>query len=276
MLPKVTIADSAFMPFGKSESLNGDNVGIGPTHFEWEQADPQEARFVTDGFIKHARGKGQVAWLSESFFLHPENYLMAMEKPFDYVLTHNQNFVTNKNWLWVPHGGSWIAFDQWGIHKKTKNVSIILSDKKSMRGHQLRHEVVEKFGDRFDGIFGLDGFTRKFDCLADFRFSVVIESEKTPYFFSEKLIDCLSVGTIPIYWGSPIDTPRELAIMEADNIADIETRLSEANEEFYNNILFYNYALPRFDQNLSFAKQFRISEDWIWNHHPFLFQGHLK
>jgi hypothetical protein len=34
-------------------------------------------------------------------------------------------------------------------------------------------------------------------------FTIVIENCKEDYYFTEKLIDCLLSGTIPIYWGCP-------------------------------------------------------------------------
>lgn len=266
-MDKVTIADCAFLQYQKSESIGGDNSGIGPTYFEWELADPQEARFVTDGFLKHAKGNGQVAWLSESFFLHPENYTLVMGMDFDYVLTHNQYFVNNMDWLWQPHGGSWIAFDQWGMHEKTKNVSLILSEKKSMRGHRLRHEVVEKYGSKIDDVYGYDTCrVRKFDGLASYNYSVVIESERCPYFFSEKLIDCLSVGTVPIYWGCPdigrfFDKAGIIQVDTLEQIGDVLTWLPAKRNE------------KAIRANIEIAKNYRISEDWIYKNYPFLFKG---
>lgn len=268
--PKFTIADGEFLPYGKSESLGGDNVGVGPTYFDWEAADPKTARFVTDRYIKDARGTGQVAWLSETFMLHPENYLEAMKKPFDAVLTHNRYFAQNLGWLWFPHGGSWIDFNLWGMHEKTKDVSLILSDKNSLPGHKLRHEVAKHFGDKLD-IFGLPERTRKFDCLAPYRYSIVIESERCAGFFSEKLIDCISVGTIPIYWGDP-DVDRffdNWGMIPFDELDDIERILTMTGDVTYRN------CLGGMAKNLEFAKQYRISEDWILSHYPELFGGQI-
>lgn len=266
-MDKVTIADSAFLPYGKSASLGSENP-FGPTHFEWEYADPQMARFVTDGNLKYARGEGQIAWLLEPFFLHPEDYLTAMEKKFDFVLTHNMNFVTNKNWLYYDLGGSWIPFEKWRVYNKTKNVSLISTYKTSMIGHRLRREAAEKYADRLDVFGGTpESIARKFDCLADYRYSVVIESEKTPYFFNEKLIDCFAVGTIPIYWGCPIrgtlfDPAGIIQVRNVDEIGDILEKADKIN---------YESRLPAVRENLETAKQYRITEDWIFNKYPFLF-----
>lgn len=267
-MDKVTIADSAFLQYGKSMSFTQDNYQVPLTYFEWEFADPQEARFVTDGYIKYARGKGQVAILLEPFFMHPENYLAAMDKDFDHVLTHNMNFVdNNENWLWYPFGGSSISFDLWKVYEKTKNISLISTRKATLLGHRMRREVSIKHAYKFDAIFGEKEFTRKFDCLADFRFSLVIESEKTPVFFNEKLIDCFSVGTIPIYWGCTgirhIFDPR--GIVFAEDMDEIDHILDRVDENYY------KACLPAVKENLEIAKEYRIPEDWIYQHYPSLF-----
>ena len=275
MIPTFTIADCAFMPGSKSESLGGENHGLGPTHFEWELAAPREARFVTDAFLKDAPGKGQVAWLSESFFLHPENYWMALQKPFDYVLTHNRYWAENhelENWLWQPHGGSWIDLNRWGMQEKTHGVSMILSEKRSLPGHKLRHAVAEeyRFRNLIDAVYGyVNERVGKFDGLAPFQYSVVIESERCPGFFSEKLIDCMAVGTIPIYWGCQ-DVERYFdmsGVIRVEDMVGIEHALMLARD--VDDMTWRKEAAAR---NMEKAKRYRISEDWIWEHYPFLFE----
>ena len=206
----------------------------------------------------------------ETFFLHPEDYITAMQKPFDYVLTSNRYFADNKNWLWYPHGGSWIDFSLWGLHEKKKDVSLILSEKKSMRGHQLRHGIVERFGSLITDLYGYeDKRIRKFDGVAPYRFSVIIESEKAPGFFNEKLIDCFSVGTIPIYWGcTDLERFFDLdGVVEVESFEDVKGALESANDHAYKTFI------KSAKVNLELAKNYRISEDWIYQNYPFLFRS---
>lgn len=269
MTTKISIADSMFIDYVGSLSLGGGNSTRKPTYFEWMQAFPQTARFVTDSEIKNARGEGQVALLLESFFLHPENYLEAIKKPFDYILTHNRYFSDNfENCLWYPKGGSWVALEDWGMHEKTKNISIILSPKATMPGHKLAHKIVETFGDKVD-VFGLNGYVNKPEGLADYRFSIVIEAERCPGFFSEKLIDCLSVGTIPIYWGDPkigqwFDDKGIIDVIDFDGIKTV-MGMFEFDDTDYQSL--YQSAV----MNLTFAENFNIAEDWMYDNYPFLF-----
>lgn len=264
---KVSIADSMFTDYVNSLSLGGGNSTRKPSYFEWEKADPKSARFVTDSEIKNAKGEGQVALLLESFFLHPENYLEAIRKPFDYILTHNRYFSDNyDNCLWYPKGGSWVDFDKWGMHEKTRNVSMILSPKNTMPGHKLAHRIAESFKDRVD-IFGLNGYVTKPEGLAEYRFSVVVEAERCPGFFSEKLIDCLSVGTIPIYWGW-LDIGEffdEDGILPFNNLFQLAQILESADGTKYN---FYRAEIQ---MNEISARNYRIAEDWIYQNYPFIF-----
>lgn len=266
---KVTIADSLFMPYGKAAHLLGDNLDVSPTNFEWELADPQSARFVTESHMREAKGAGQILWILEPFFLHPENYLWAMENGnrFDHVLSHNAYFSKQQNWLWHPFGGSMIRFSDWGVYPKPKNISMLLSQKNSQGGHQLRHHIVEQYADRFDDIFGLTPWDRKIDALAPYRYAVIIETERSPYYFSEKLIDCLSVGTIPIYWGCP-DIGKFFernAIIEFEDMDDLPGIFGRIDEEHYRS------REVSIATNLTMAKQYAVCEDQIYQKYPFLF-----
>lgn len=274
----VTICDHMFLEGTKSASIGGDNIGVGPTHFEWEYAEADKARFVTDADIRHARGKGQVAWLLEPPSLHRENYEITLERwdEFDAVLFHSLVFhktqpILMKNNIyaipygWYPYGGSWIDFNKHGMHKKTKSVSILLSEKNTMPGHKLRHEIVERFGDKID-VF--KGIPNKIEALGTYRYSIIIESEKTRYYFTEKLIDCLSVGTVPIYWGSDLgdfDIFDIKGIIQVSNVNAIESVLKIIGKKDYES------RLPSIRANISKSRKYAICEDSIYFMYPELF-----
>lgn len=270
---KATIASSGFAPPKRAAYLDGANLGVAPESFTWEWTDPRTARFVTEECLDQAGGSGQVAWLLEPFFLHPQPYLAAMNKPFDYVLTHHRSFAENlQNWLYYPAGGSWIGLDDWSIREKHQNISMLLSHKKMTQGHRLRHEVLAKHGARIDAVFGLDHRVTPLEALADFRYSIIIENERARGWFTEKLIDCLSVGTIPIYWGDP-DIGKvfhSAGIIEFDTLKEVDALLDwlckheAAAAE-------YQRRRPESEANLERAKKYRICEDWIYKHYPFLF-----
>lgn len=262
---KIPIADNLFLQYTKSAFIGGDCIGVSPMNFEWELAEPQDARFVTDSFVSRVDGRGKVAWLLEPFFLHPENYFAAMNGNFDVVLTHNQYFAQNKGWKWYPHGGSWIAEKDWGIKDKLGNISILLSNKKSMAGHRLRHEIVDKFSNRID-VFGLNKRVRPIEAYGPYCYSIIVENECVPGYFTEKLIDCLSVGTIPIYCGCPNigDYFNTSGIIQFRTLGE----LSEIIRFLENKKCKYNVKTS----NMEIAKRYRVCEDNLFMMYPELFR----
>ena len=90
---------------------------------------------------------------------------------------------------------------------KTKSCSIIASGKKDLKGHKLRHQIiawVKKSGVDVDALGrGFKSFEFKQEGLLPYRHSVVIENVQEPDYFTEKLLDCMLCGTMPIYWGAP-------------------------------------------------------------------------
>lgn len=92
--------------------------------------------------------------------------------------------------------------------KKTKQISVICSNVQLTEGHRLRYNfclrLKEYFGDRID-LFGrgIRDFEDKWEVLADYKYSVVIENSVEENWFTEKLYDCFLAHTFPFYHGCP-------------------------------------------------------------------------
>ena len=90
---------------------------------------------------------------------------------------------------------------------KALSCSIISSGKTDLVGHKLRHEVIAwlRLQDYNVDVLGrgYKPFQNKQDGLLPYTYSVIIENVQEPDYFTEKLLDCLICGTIPIYWGAP-------------------------------------------------------------------------
>ena len=90
---------------------------------------------------------------------------------------------------------------------KTHSCSIISSGKTDLLGHKLRHEVIAWLRLRAYNVDvlgrGYKPFEHKQDGLLPYVYSVIIENVQEPDYFTEKLLDCLICGTIPVYWGAP-------------------------------------------------------------------------
>jgi len=275
--PKVKIIGGSFLGHSKSMSLREDNANVSPTYFEWTDdynADVPSV-FYAGGSIRDSnlnQKHKNVAILIEPPSLHPENYEYVKEHhdKFHAVLTYSMDLLNAiPNGRFYPLGGSSIAFDDWGLYPKTKDVCMIVSEKDTMPGHKLRHDIVKEFEGKIDFYGAGVGkpFERKFDVLKDYKWCIVVESEATNNYFSEKFIDAMSVGCIPIYH---VDSHFHFSF----NFDFIHFFGLASLRGFKEKIMSY-YAQSiddtNVDENIEMAKNYAIAEDWIYLHYPELF-----
>ena len=272
---KIRLIDGCFP--GNPSSIAGDNVWRGPQHFEWDRVGGESLYtwFTNWTLMNVAHGKypKRVAWLLEPPSLQNWPYQMAKDyrNEYDAIMTYDKRLfgLGDNRFKFAPHGGSWIDWDLWGMHEKTKDVCMIVSDKKDSEGHKLRHEIAKKFSDVID-IYGpsFQMFDRKWDVLRHYRYCVVVESVKMDFYFSEKLIDATSVGCIPIYWGCPeiiqfFDTRGIISFQEIRQMGEALGLASAVNYRNQKSVLI---------SNIEKAKQYRMPEDWMFEHYPELFR----
>lgn len=215
---QIKIADTQF---AHGTGLGSGDLKLPLKYFEWYrgQENINDMIVITESMfhkVDEFQEKIKIAWLIEPMTINSESYKWIKENwhKFDYILTHNHVFkegfkmLTNgekfADVIWYPFGGCWIYPEQRKIYPKTKLISIIASNKRDTAGHRFRHEVIATLGDKVD-VYG-NGYKfveNKLEALQDYKFSIVIENEATPGFFTEKVIDCFKTGTVPIYWGDP-------------------------------------------------------------------------
>jgi hypothetical protein len=183
-----------------------------PKHFEWSKNKFEDITFFIDNEIEsginHKCGK-KIAWLVESRDIIPNavNYVknnwQEISKKYDLLLTHDATiYDLSDNFHYLPPHGYWIGAPQ--IYNKIKLISMISSNKSYSTGHKNRLKWVEILKDNVD-LYGR-GFKEihtKEEGLKDYMFSVTIENDSYPTYWSEKILDCFASGTIPIYYGSP-------------------------------------------------------------------------
>lgn len=208
--------------------------------------------------------KTKIAWLLESTEItkNAYNWIRNNNHKFDYVLTYNKEFLDrNENFIFCPVGGCWINPSDQKIYKKSKNISIIASNKKMTYGHRLRHEIINKF--KNIDVFGraYNPIQSKLVGLKDYRYSIVVENTKVDYYFTEKLIDCFATGTVPIYYGCPsigdfFDTRGMIII---NSILDLDNIIYNLSENTYFDML--EYVKINFER----MKEYLISENYIFN-----------
>jgi len=209
--------------------------------------------------------KNKIGWLMETREINPARYdnFESYQNNFDFIMTHDKQLLEEypDKTKFIPFGGSWIKDYNFKMFPKTKNVSMIYSNKNFMPGHKIRHQIVNV-------VKNIDLFGRgsnhpieyKEDALKDYRFSIVVENSKTDNYFTEKLIDCFAVGTIPIYWGCPnidkfFNTQGMLLFDTLEELQDIISSLSADK---------YELMKQAANQNLLLSKNYNVIEDWMY------------
>jgi hypothetical protein len=111
----------------------------------------------------------------------------------------------------LAYGTNWLGLDAMAggdAPAKERMVSFMGSLEHSWEypGYVFRREVAKRLQER-GGIDcygkGVRPVSSKSDALAPYRFSVCMENVCEDYYFTEKIVDCILMNTIPIYWGCP-------------------------------------------------------------------------
>lgn len=228
-------------------------------------------RWMYNPIVDDVESRYKIGWLHEARALHPENYdqIGQVAHKFDAIMTHDAALLASKalvdsssgrpTWfIKTIRGGSWVALEQWGMYPKTKNVSMILSEKTQLEGHKLRHAIadaglpIDLYGPQYTPIGHDKGLAYR-----DYRFAVVVEACKEDNFFSEHLLDALAFGCVPIYWGCPnISDYFPGGFLQVGTVADLFDLLTWPLERTYLDIAQDLYR----DQQL--ARAYAITEDW--------------
>ncbi len=229
--------------------------------------------FFVDDYISEiklvdaVKSKYKVAWLLEPKALKPNPY-EAIEKhhdKFDLIITHDKNLINKfNNCKHIQQAECRVAHEDWGIHEKTKGTSLIAADKRILEGHRFRYEVADKLHSKHN--FDLWGkafdkwFENKTDALKDYRFAITIHNTIEDNFFTDGIVDCFALGTVPIFRGCPNigDFFDKDGIICFETIEELDEILSNLTEQDY-----YD-RMDSIKRNYEIAKKFkRTNEDQI-------------
>jgi hypothetical protein len=150
---------------------------------------------------------------------------------------------------------------------KSKLISMISSNKNVTLGHQIRRNIINNLPACVD-LYGR-GFKEienKIEGLKDYRYHFAIENCKKDVWFTEKLIDCLVTGTIPVYWGCPSISAyfNDEGFIIFNDLVELKDKLKLCTPEYYES------KLPVIRENLELAKKYLLSENWIHEHELYI------
>jgi hypothetical protein len=238
--PRIALHDSNFGPTDLAEA--------GP--FEWDNGGgDRDVEVFTDHMFaaaQQSRAHRKVAWLLEPPAINsaPYEWIRINFEVFDAVFTYDRALLAiDSRFKFCPWGTTWILPEMRKIGEKSELCSIVASGKNSTFGHQLRHQIISRYGAKIGGVFGrayrpLAECWEKVDALSGYAYSIAVENSRLDAYFTEKILDCFATGTVPIYWGCPtigeyfdssgilaFETLEELdAIMERISLDDYATR----------------------------------------------------
>ena len=167
--------------------------------------------YILDPVVDQVKSAVKVAWCLESPAVKPHvhNNIQLIANKFNYILCYREDLIQSNPKKFLPNspGGTYVLDKDIDLHErhKIKNCSLILSGKQTYPGHVLRHQIQHSSqGIDFYGWGSPTGFIEnKITALKSYMFHFVIENVISPHYFTEKLIDCLLTGCVPIYYGAP-------------------------------------------------------------------------
>ena len=257
-----------------------------PKTFEWT-TESQEHQVLIDNAILYSNqiekesNQKRYGWVCESSAIVPQ-LISALEDftdaifedgEFEVIFTNSQRLLDKDPRFMFNSTGSnlpWIPKESWGMHDKLKICSMVASAKVGCAGHQYRQEVACKYKDEIDLFGGACGSERigmssnlsekwndKRSAICPYMFSIVMENDSVPNYYTEKITDCFATGTVPIYWG-------------ATNIGDYfdERGIIRLTDDFTIDQLtpeLYEEMLPYVGNNYAFVQSLEMADDELAN-----------
>ena len=205
----------------------------------------------------------------------------SVSKDFNLIFTHSEKLL-NKfgNAVFIPGGGVWYGTEKHGgaininqCNLKTKNVSIVSSDKSMCKLHDFRKELAIHYKKNnlvgTYGTFDNGKYAQLDEYLTDYRYSIVIENNVSSYWFTEKLLNCFASMTVPIYIGAKKITD----FFNQDGIIQVNDISIEAIDKIIRNCNENDYfsRLNAIIDNFNRVKDFLCIEDYIFKKYGNLF-----
>lgn len=245
-----------------------------PVHF-YGYLEIEEAKRVKNEAIK-------CLYIQESRAIIPLVYKYLLNHPeiadlFQFIFTSDYDILNKyQNARFLPAGGVWYGTERWGgkpsvnLYKsKCKNISILSSYKARCELHRFRKDIalyytnsgiVDTFGSYNGG-----REVKPWETLNQYRYSIVIENQQSPYYFTEKIMNCFASFTVPIYVGASkigeFFNEDGIIQLAEPTIAALEEAIQLCGQEDY-----CSRRRALFD-NFERVKAFLTPEDYLYTHY---------
>ena len=197
------------------------------------------------------------------FFKHK-----GLNKDFDLIFTHSARILDAfDNARFVPFCASIWQREEMTCDtylRKTKNISILSSDKLMCPLHKFRYDLAyqcknEQLADTY-GTFDGGSPVNLSETLKDYRYSICIENEVQPYFFTERLLTAMAFHTVPVYLGATeidkfFNPDGIIKITTKDDIKDVLKQCSKED---------YESRLPAIKDNYNRVLEYGLPYDYMY------------
>lgn len=278
MFKKVNFIDESLRHCGNF--TYGSTVQVGGVSPPLTHREPKDIIYVRDQLkwdgvtvftddaldkVQSIESKYNVAWIIE-----PRHYRNDVYKKvenlinyFDLILTYDQNLIkNNKNCRFIPSDTVVIENESIKLHQKKNLVSFSLSDKNFLEGHKFRMQLLKNLKKTNYTIdyygSGPNNFVKlRSDTIKDYYFSIAIENGILENYFTDRILDCFAVGTIPIYRGAKnisnyFDDNGIITFTEQDELISILDNLS---------VDLYNKKFKSVEKNFTLSKNYLYLDD---------------
>jgi hypothetical protein len=227
--------------------------------------------FIFDPVVDQVKSRLKIAWLFEPrCFSNYYDRILEVENKFDHILTYDAELLKRSpKYLKYIVGQSRVEDKHAKIYPKTKGVSMIASHKTTSEGHRFRHEIIRELHPKYNFDVwgsGYRPFEDKLEPLKDYQYSICVMNSSSDNFFTEVLLDCFRVGTIPIFWGCPNINEyfTSNGMIEFENIKELDNVLSKIK---YVKEKYSHYDIDDIDyflkDNFEKVKQYIHTDDYI-------------
>lgn len=182
---------------------------------------------------------------NEYFGFH--DWVLQNKNLFSAILTWNEKILnTCDNALFFSFGHTWFKPDQYEKnHNKEFKLAHLSGILLKSYGHSMRHEILDRANEfkiptKFYKTIGdrhnlEDARLGKETVFGDSQYGVAIENFSHRGYFTEKILDCFLLKTIPVYWGcSNIGDYFDInGIITFNNVDDLIYTINNIDENFY-------------------------------------------